>query len=136
MYKRQVINLAKRVAAEKHCRVIYTGVLASDFDGVTTVCDAGIEDFLSYIDNAEVVVTNSFHGTVFSILFEKPFLSVKLASTSSRVENLLNMTGLASQLVEGTVKTYNLTVDYTDVQRVLTEERQKSLDYLKSICRA
>ena len=27
-------------------------------------------------------------------------------------------------------------VDYTDVQRVLTEERQKSLDYLKSICRA
>ena len=103
---------------------------------MTTVCDAGIEDFLSYIDNAEVVVTNSFHGTVFSILFEKPFLSVKLASTSSRVENLLNMTGLASQLVEGTVKTYNLTVDYTDVQRVLTEERQKSLDYLKSICRA
>lgn len=131
-----VMNLAKRVAAEKHCKVIYTGILASHFDGVITVCDAGIEDFLSYMDNAEAVVTNSFHGTAFSILFEKPFLSVKLASTSSRVESLLCMTGLISQLVEGTVKTYNFSIDFAKAQRVLAEERQKSLDYLKSICQA
>ncbi len=129
-----VIKLAKRVAREKNCKIIYTGLLANRYKGVETICNAGIPEFLSYIDHAEAVVTNSFHGTVFSVLFEKPFLSVKVASTSSRVESFLEMTGLTSQYVEDVDKPVSLSVDFSNAIQILEKERNKSLNYLRSIC--
>lgn len=131
---KNVIKLARRVAKDLKCKILYTGLLADNYRGVTTICNAGIEDFLSYIDNAEAVIVNSFHGTVFSVLFEKPFLSVKVASTSSRVESFLSMVGLMSQYVENVNQDYSLSVNYTNVRQVLEKERQKSLNYLQSIC--
>lgn len=129
-----VIKLAKRIAQEKGYKVIYTGLLADHYHGVKTVCDAGIPEFLSYIDHAEAVVVNSFHGTVFSVLFEKPFLSVKVASTSSRVESFLEMIGLMPQYVEDVNGTYPLNPDFSAALKILEKERDKSLEYLKSIC--
>lgn len=129
-----VIRIARKIAKEKGCQIIFTGQFADKFKGVKTICNAGIEEFLSYIDHAEVVVTNSFHGTVFSILFGKPFLSVKLASTGSRAESLLNLLGLESQLVEDAENGYSLNINYSNVYTILDKEREKSLNYLKSIC--
>ncbi len=129
-----VIKLAKRIAQKKGYKVIYTGLLADHYHGVETVCDAGIPEFLSYIDHAEAVVVNSFHGTVFSVLFEKPFLSVKVASTSSRVESFLEMTGLISQYVEDVNRPYSLNPNFSAALKILEKEREKSLEYLKTIC--
>lgn len=129
-----VIKLAKRIAKEKGYKVIYTGLLADHYHGVETVCDAGISEFLSYIDYAEAVIVNSFHGTVFSVLFERPFLSVRVASTSSRVESFLEMTGLMSQYVEDENRPYSLNPNFSAALKILEKERDKSLDYLKSIC--
>lgn len=129
-----VIRLSKKIANERKCKVVYTGLLADNYNGVTTVCDAGIAEFLSYIDNADVVIANSFHGTVFSVLFEKPFLSVKVESTSSRVESFLSMVGLMSQYVKNVNQNYSLSVNFTNVRQILEKERQKSLNYLQSIC--
>ncbi len=130
-----VIELAKQVAKERGCKVIYTGLYADKIKGVTTVCNAGIEDFLSYIDYAEAVITNSFHGTVYSVLFEKPFLSVKLETTSSRVESFLNMTGLESRLVSAPFTSCRIPeVDFKRAKEIIEVERKKSLDYLTSIC--
>lgn len=132
-----VIKLAKQVAKKHGYKVIYTGLYANKMTGVATICDAGIEDFLSYIDNAETVITNSFHGTVFSVLFNKPFLSVKLETTSSRVESFLSMTGLESRLVETPFQENIIPeVDYQKAEHILENERKKSLDYLATICRA
>lgn len=132
-----VIELAKQIAKKRGCEVIFTGLYADKMTGVTTICDAGIEEFLSYIDNAEAVVTNSFHGTVFSVLFHKPFLSVKLQTTSSRVESLLNIIGMKSRLVQAPFASTDIPdVDYQKVEQILGIERNKSLDYLAKICEA
>ena len=133
---KKVIKLARRVAKEKCCKILYTGILADKFKNMTTICDAGVEEFLSYIDNAEAVIANSFHGTLFSVLFEKPFLSVKVESTSSRVESFLGMTGLMSQYVDNINKDYNLSVDFSTALNVLDKERKKSLEYLEKICQS
>ena len=45
--------------------------------GRNVIADIGPKEFLYYIKNAEMVVTNSFHGTVFSIIFGKKFLKTK-----------------------------------------------------------
>lgn len=131
----EIIDMAKAIAKEKSCEIVYTGLLSDKFSGVTTVCDAGVEDFISYIKNADMILTNSFHGTVFSILFQKNFLSVKLASTSSRVENLLNKLGLTERIICSKNELYKLghTIDYVSALALLEKEREKSLEYIKNI---
>ena len=132
---KRVVEIAKDIAKKNNCKTIYTGNYSYKYEDVQTVCDAGIEEFLSYIDHADAVVTNSFHGTAFSVLFEKPFLSVKIASTSSRVESLLDMLGLTSQLVGDVNRDYSLKIDYVYPKSVLEKQRERSLDYLRNICR-
>jgi hypothetical protein len=63
------------------------------------VYDAGPREFLTYIRDAQLVLTNSFHGTVFSILFEKKFYSVY--ETNGRIENLLGFLGLSDRHITG-----------------------------------
>ena len=110
--------------------------MANHFFGVKTIYDAGIEDFLSYIANAEAVITNSFHGTVFSILFQKQFVSVKIASTSSRAENLLNLVGLEDRFVndDEIVSVMDKPIDYPKALARLDTARQDSLCYIHDIC--
>ena len=59
--------------------------------------DISPENFVSLIENAEYVATNSFHGTVFSIIFGKRFLELpnKALKINKRVDNLLQMCGLS-----------------------------------------
>lgn len=56
-------------------------------------------EFLSEIENAEYVLTNSFHATVFSLIYEKPFISMLHTSTGARTSDLLKSVGLESHIV-------------------------------------
>ncbi len=132
-------NLIRRASEEgkkRGCRVIYTGLQSDRFKGVETVCDAGVEDFLSYILYADAVITNSFHGTVFSVLFERPFVSVKIASTSARVDNLLDQLELSQRGIspnEG-LAVLSAPIDFAAAHRRLAELRGPGLEYLRRLC--
>lgn len=65
----------------------------------STIQDASPIDFLSYIKDADYVVTSSFHGTVFSILFNKEFYSVGLSKYGGRIKSLLEMIGLEERML-------------------------------------
>lgn len=56
--------------------------------------------FISLIRGAEFVVTNSFHGTVFSTIFEKPLLILKKSNYNSRLETILRKTNQTNKLFE------------------------------------
>lgn len=56
-------------------------------------------EFLGEIENAEYVVTNSFHATVFSLIYEKPFISMLHTSTGARTRDLLKTVGLESHIL-------------------------------------
>ncbi len=83
--------------------------------------NVGPSDFINLIRNAEFVCTDSFHGTVFSILNHKTFFSFRrfktksTMSTNSRIDSLLEVLDIKSRLLEG-----NESVD---------EEMNKSIDY-------
>lgn len=51
----------------------------------------GPEEFLRYMRDAELVITNSFHGTAFSLIFEKKFLCVAHSTRNARLENIMNL---------------------------------------------
>jgi len=64
--------------------------------------NVGPKEFLWLIDNSEFICTNSFHGTVFSILFDKKFVPLRHSVTGSRISNLINKLEIPSEtLVAG-----------------------------------
>lgn len=66
-----------------------TGLLRKQVTSDEVLLDVGPLDFLSLIKGAEVVITTSFHGTAFSVIFEKEFYSIVNSSFASRVNNIL-----------------------------------------------
>ena len=83
---------------------------------------ATVPEWLCLVDNAEYIVTNSFHCCVFSILFEKKFAAIKLdglnCGMNSRLESLFEMTGCGERYITDTDfkildKSYSVDKDFT-----------------------
>lgn len=91
-----------------------------------------VSDFISIIKFAQCVVTTSFHATVFSLIFGRPFFSVKLHDgQDSRYVNLLESLDMESSLVDLDFNEEKpITYDYSYIKRKLNELRGPSLDFL------
>lgn len=91
--RKRLENFARSLNCKLICLSVST-VLSRKY-----VNDATPDQFIWLIRNAEYVVTNSFHGTVFSIIFNKSFLTLKKAK-NQRIENLLELCGCSNLLYE------------------------------------
>ena len=95
---------------------------------------ANIPQWISLIDNANMVVTTSFHGVVFCILHHTPFvyfpLKGRFARGNNRVLDLLKEVGLESRCYSEFNKMMKENVDWDMVDFRLNDSRLKSLDYL------
>jgi hypothetical protein len=89
---------------------------------------------MGYVKNAEVVVTNSFHGICFSLIFEKEFhvanLMGAMAERNSRLASIMDMLGLQDRAIRPD-RVSQTPVDYVRVNALLEEKRAASLGYLK-----
>ncbi len=96
--------------------------------------DDSIEEWLSDIRDATMVVTDSFHGSVFAIQFHRPFLSiVNKRRGAERFISLLSKLDLEDRLVDD-VTTYeptNRAIDWNEVDTRLAKEREMSMKFLK-----
>ena len=90
---------------------------------------ASPEEFLGAILNAEYVVTNSFHGTAFSIIFEKDFYVFDNKGRGSRITDLLTKAGLLDCMTEGEIHQNN-PIDYNEVKENLKEYIEHSKTFL------
>ena len=102
---------------------------------VKNVSDCSPEMFLSYLKNAEVVITNSFHGTAFSILFNKEFWVQPLSrnNTNSRIDSILALMGLEQRKTLETDVNDTVGIEYDVVNTRLDIFRENSLSILKSM---
>jgi coenzyme F420-reducing hydrogenase beta subunit len=102
------------------------------------VLDAGPAEFLALFQNAAYVCTNSFHGTVFSVQFQKTFFtavspSELAAPETSRTFSLLTRLGLADRIIgRGDSAELDTEIDWASVEGRLHSQRQTSLDYLRA----
>ena len=93
-----------------------------------------VEDFLYYVNNSQAVITNSFHGAVFSIIFNKPFLTLyKNGQAEKRFKSLGNLFHVKNRLISNSeIPDVNLLKTPLDVNYSLLEElKAKSLNFLK-----
>lgn len=97
--------------------------------------EGGPEEFLGVIDGAKFVITNSFHATVFSTIYEKKFITVPHFKNPDRMRNLLQMFGLENHLI-AEVKDIpkdlsELDIDYTKINELRKKARVTSEAYLQ-----
>lgn len=134
----EAAQIAKDVASNLGNKVYYSHRVdrRSRKYGINKFSDGPL-DFLREIANSDYTVVSSFHGTVFSILFEKQFFALLDIKTGSRVKTLLTKIGLEDRIVDNydDYKTRNFTpINYDRVRPILEQWRQKSLEELKKIC--
>lgn len=98
----------------------------------------GPSEFLYLIKHAAMVCTDSFHGSVFSFLYERPFVIFDRAGNgenmSSRLETLCSKFGLEYCMARGDeIPELSMTPDYSEGFAVLDIERKRSNDYFKMV---
>lgn len=126
-------KMVKVVSKQTGLKVV-KGNSSTDKDGV--LVPISIDQWLNRINASSFVVTDSFHGTVFSILFNKPFITiVNKARGEDRFVSLLEMFGLKDRLIyEFNAKELKAKVDtavnFNEANEILDRERNKALLFL------
>lgn len=91
--------------------------------------------FLWYIKNAKYVVTNSFHGTVFSIIYHVPFSVVLPRLHNERLTQLVNSLELSKRIFNGEIATIKDAIPWQIVDEKMNTIALQSKDFLQSYIR-
>lgn len=104
-------------------------------DWIRLEAESGPSEYIGYFQNADYVVTNSFHGTAFSILMEKKFLVFSHSDKNVRIENLLERFDLDTRLVEKgrrpAEEVILQEIDWEHVKELIEKERRASIEFIK-----
>lgn len=129
-----VYQSVRKIADKNGLKVVsYSDNIIRDKYSDKTIYFVNPGDVLSLLLHADVVVTNSFHGTAFSINLNKQFWVYMPSKFSTRITSILDKCGLNDRLLE-TLITHNQMdsyIDYTKVNVILNGERTIALDFLK-----
>ena len=91
-------------------------------------------EVLGYIKQADYIVTDTFHGSVMSLKFNRPFVALVRDSNRQKMTSLLSQFSLGNRIIS-TIKCLEQTmlqeIDYTLVNKILEKEKVRSLEYLK-----
>ena len=131
-------RFCKELAEKKNMKIIRVGGnmlsgLKNRNPRLAYASDIGPREWLYLVHHADCVVTNSFHGTAFSLIFQKDFYVEFSSTANSRMENLVRMTGLPSRIVKDGKNCADAdeSIDYGDVNTRLQVAREQSWDYLR-----
>ena len=124
---------AAKFLSKKLNMPVYTIMTASNVKEINLLKKSGIlvdtvrtspSDFLNFFKYASYIVTESFHGTAFSLIFEKPFVCVSNRTNDERLNNILTLVGLKDRYMKlGELQTFDLKqeIDY----EIVTEKKEK-----------
>ena len=110
---------------------------AEDYDWMRDMRHIGPQEFLWLIHNAEIVFTNSYHATIFSLLFHKPFFTYLRFSEdnpicqNSRIEQLNTYFNISDHIIKGEVPDIG-EYDYSAFEHRLSQLKQQSIQYLQN----
>lgn len=132
----EILEIAKKVSKKLKMPIVVSRYLNRKeiMSGFRKKYDAGPLEFLNLIKNSNLVLSSSFHGTVFSILLNKPFFAINGAK-DFRISTLLQKMGLEERTIE--LENYEkkceeaFNIEFKKSEKLLEEEREKSDIYLK-----
>lgn len=140
-YNTTVDQFVKKIAKKYKLKVIVWNVreyyLKSEWtNGFQLPHKINPSMYLKLIKNAELVITTSFHGVIFSTIYKKRFWVIKnkgMYEDDDRVKTLIKQLGIENRLIEVTTdveKDYLQEVEYKIYEERLAELQEKSIEYL------
>ena len=127
-------NEIERIAKENNCEIINILDINSPF------YTSGPSEFLWLEKNAFLICTDSFHSSVFALLFNRPFVvfdreEKNISQMNSRIDTLINKFNLKNRRYNNkNITNENLEHDYSEAYLILDEERKKAYNFInKSI---
>lgn len=128
------IEFAKNIAKQKNLKLIRVRAQASQSirkRNSNEVIPNSVGEFLGYFKYADYVVNISFHGTAFSVIFNKDFYTLK-SRNFERAYGLLDSIGLLPRFVSSEEKVSTTKVDYSDADNKLIKMRESSINFIKN----
>ena len=131
-YNPAMTEFAEKIAKENGWKIIDISLRATNAErGHQMFYEAGVEEFLSLVKHAEYVVTNSFHGMIFSVQFRRPFVIFSREQCDTKIEELLELFGLSDRMLVNGTETFRSEIDYEVVHTSIATARKESIRFLK-----
>ena len=139
VYVAQAINklelnrIVKEIANKDGLKIVFIGTYRSKCDCDFHIKDMDPGDFLSLIYNAEYVISNSFHATMFSLIYNKQFIAILPKENGNRISEILELTNLEDHIF-GNFKEipYIANTQYKKINSFLKKFQEKSKNLLLS----
>ena len=125
-------KIAEQLSKQHHCPIYSVGPYKLKYASRNFV-NVGPSSFLSLIKNAKCIISNSFHATAFSIIFEKNFFVVNREDgLNTRMKDLLQKYGILDRLISVNVTNQGLCsdIDYSKANELLNRDIKLSMTYL------
>lgn len=131
-----IYQSVRKLAAVKNLNIVaFSWGIRPEKFADKTIFFANPGDFLSLMFHADYVVTNSFHGTAFSVNLNKQFWVYMPTGFGTRIQSILDLCSLQSRLLQPDEVINNdkmvQVIDYAPVNSILGNERRKAYDFLK-----
>lgn len=126
---------ASEVAKANNCKLVR---ICRRFDQLIlngkSIIIPKVEEFISLFDNAEMIITDSFHALSFSINLNKPFMCIYPPKFNTRLKSCLEMFELTDRLVQDYKKLniFDKSIDWNKVNNILKIERDKSNKFIEN----
>jgi hypothetical protein len=130
---KDIEELKKKLAERNHLQIIETNSRIEDPNApLEQRIQQPVENWLSAFAKASLVITDSFHACVFSILFHKQFVVVGNKDRGlARISSLLAMFGLTGRFINNPKDYHELpAIDYHKVDSMLVSKREEAMEYL------
>jgi hypothetical protein len=125
-----LIKTVKKIVKSTGYKVVAIPFPLGSFIKAKVKLSAGPREWIGLIRDAEIVVTDSFHGSVFSILYKKKFY-VCITNAPTRIYNLLNVFQLNGCLYKpGSKLELTKKIDWKKTNFILHEERKRSINFI------
>ena len=126
----EMLPFAAKLAQEEGLTIIYYSKKSNPAirQGIN-IYRQGPCEFLYYLKNARYIVTNSFHATVFSILFGRQFITFPTKKGRLRMVDVLHTLCLDDRLYSENADIHR-PIDYSETEKRLEHERNASINYL------
>lgn len=125
-------DIAKKIAKERNLQIIeLCGTPIGRFHDSKVICDASPTEFLSLIYYSDFIVTNSFHGTAFSLIFNKQFYCTLSRQRNERILDLLSAVRLEDRIVDSNNTPASDIINYDLVNITLQGIKNQSEEYLE-----
>jgi len=135
-YSQVLVDLAYQMSEKYKCEIIlFDSGLSKPIKRMKQKKACGPNEFIRYLADAEFVITNSFHGTVFSVIFHKQFYTIPHKTKGSRMINFCNKLDLDNRIIDESRNINSIEIekqiDYSLIQLKLDELKQVGFDFIK-----